>query len=216
MYLWHEELYMQDGDNVHHIRQIDVRELHIDLVGLMPNIVFRFKDVELIEKDHPHYRAVRFDSNDIEDITFTTDNNISTVIPVMLYIKNSMFGLPLGDKTRNLDNEMMGILDETLRRNNIKKLNIDRIYPQFIRKHEDHKPLTTLELAQEFLKMLPPKSRCDKFLALLEIDKRFPGLSHDQIAILFPPPREPSDAESFTKHAYRMRKEARKYQKIIF
>ena len=216
IYAWHEELCMRDTDNVHHICQIDIKDNSIDLVQYMPNIVFLIQDVENIEKENPHYRAMKYSDEDITNITFTTENNISTIIPIIIRMKGYMFCLPLGENERSLDDDMKRLLDIMLQKNNIENLDSDKIYPFFIKKHENHKPLTTLELAQEFLKRLPPKTRCDQLLALLEIDKRFPGLSQDQIAILFPPPKGAEQAESFTKHGYRMRKEAQKYQKVLF
>lgn len=216
IYKWHEELQLPDGRKTHRISLVNVNNSAHNLASMMPNIVFFLHEIEAIENIHHHYTATRPKKEHENEILISTNDNIHDSVNAILNLCEYIAKSEPRYNHRIVEILILDGLHKIITQGVAHSIDINNIFPVFSKNYEQNKTLTTFDLAREFVKLCAPQIRSDELLALLEVDRRFPGLTHEQIATLFPPPSRTDVPESLAKHGYRLRATAYKYQKITF
>jgi len=219
VYVWRNDATGPDGRKFHLIYETNRHSDFDWLIAKMPLIFFLCTDVEELEGKHPEYRTTSPLREDEKPLLLASTDNLSQLIPLILHAWGQVKG--------NSDKVINGLLNmrhdgsdpfiESILEGNGVTIESDKIRPTFIQDFEKRRPFTKFELAQEFVKLckISNKKKHDRYLAILEVDKRFPGLTPEDIATLFPG-QEKIEQESRDKRGKRLRKEAYKFEKLSF
>lgn len=216
IYKWHEELQLPDGRKIHRISLVNANKSTHNLASMMPNLVFCLQEIETIENNHSHYTATRPPKEHENKLLIATNDNIHDAVNTILNLCEYIAKFESTHDHGTVENLILNGLHKIITHGVAHYIDTNNIFPVFSKSYEQNKTLTTFDLAKEFVKRCAPQTRGDELLALLEVDRRFPGLTQDQIASLFPPPSRTENSESLVKHVYRLRSAAYKYQKITF
>lgn len=218
LYEWKEEAIATNGHKFHRVKATHT-SVHIEeLIQKIPHLVVLRESVEAVERERPEYLAAK-ELPENENILFLADTeNISTLMPHILYawqkadkenVCSEILKIQRGDESSYIK-DLLACPSDLL------QLAPAAVIPDFRADFEKRKALTTVELAQKFFGLCSLKKSGDKHLALIEIEKRFPGLTNREIGQIFSTPSGTEEKDSLEKSGYRLRKEAHKYENIVF
>lgn len=213
--------YSQDVENRTLCKLFRITENHSyeKLLAKMPNLFFRWQEVDAVEGNHPEYRRVREElSKNKTDIQFATSDNISAVVAGLLFFlsKFEKFISPiLFDYVAQEHGRRAVLTDKLYKEIDVTPLEKKQLYPDIQFEFNEEQPLTVFEKAKLFISKCAIKNKCDKLLALIELDRRFPELTSAEVGSLLPANKDAVILEeSMEKHCLRLRKEAYKYSNI--
>ena len=220
LYEWQEEASTPGGRKFHRIKATHVSMDIEKLVEKIPHLVVLRESVEVIERENPEYLASKALPENENKLFFADTDNLPTLMPHILYawqkggkdkerLRREVFTIQRGSESSYI-NDLLTCPDTIL------QLAPEELIADFRVDLEKRRAVTTVELAQEFLKLCHIKKHEDKYLALIEIDKRLPGLANKEIGQIFSTPSGTEEKESIEKSGYRLRKEAHKYANIVF
>lgn len=220
LYSWKSEASTAKGQKFHNIMPVYAQTKLEVLLQQIPSLLVLREDVENRERENPEYLASRPLMEREHPLLLAAQDNLHELLPCILlaWHKHAARKKEFLREIREFNQSgpspfitnMLSCPEELLR------MVPEQLFPNFRLDFEARTAFTTVELAQQFLKLCSIKKESDRLLALIEVDKRFPGLSGKEIAQLFPPPSGTQEAESLEKRAYRLRKEAYKYANIVF
>ena len=192
------------------------------LIENIANLFVLVESVKNIEEKHPEYSATKPISSEEDTIEVATEKNIREILVHTLFALNSinwgrkewkdkLYAISRGGQD-DFISKAFACPQELINKAP------QNIFPPFRLEFEEKRLLTTFEQAKAFLKLcsISEKSELDTILALIEVEKRFKGLTYKDLAELFPTKSKTVEESSREKHIYRLKTKAYKYANIVF
>lgn len=220
LYERRDEALTADGQKFHLLREAQYSDDIGVLIQKIPQMLFLREAVEHVERERPEYKATKSLKDEDNSLCLATKDNLHKILPHILWVWHKNYST--NDDYRSIliniqkENSNTSISDLLKCPSELLEKMPEHLFPDFISDFNSRKSITLVDLAKEFLTLCNIKKDSDKLLALIEIDKRFPGLSNKEIGQIFPPPSGTEDPDSIEKSGYRLRSEAGKYKKIPF
>lgn len=217
LYEWKEGSKDIHGEVINKILLLEKTKQYGELVQLMPHIVFRMEEVGAIEKERPEYTITSTDKGNNVSLRNATAKNLPLVVPNTLFAITNYkeYQSKFFDEIFCADVGVeLCVVDKIFEEANLEPL-AENFLCSPIGVPQKKTPLTTFELAQQFIAKCQVKSQADRYLAVIELDKRFPALTRREIGELLPAnPGAAIEPESAEKQCDRLRSATYKYRDL--